>query len=91
MRSGVVPSDLALYRLVKGGDSGLNLRLTDLFDRKIEIPNLLEIIKTLFTKDSIPITIKGFPVTLIRNLVSVQEYVDKEVERKVREAQRRTS
>lgn len=90
MRSGVIPSDLALYRLVKAGESGLNLKLTDLFDRRIEIPNLFDILKTLVTKEKIPITIKGFSAVLIRRLISVQEYVDREVESKVREAQRRT-
>jgi hypothetical protein len=86
MRSGRGHPDLAVYRLIKGGDSGLNLSLTDLFGREIEFPNLKEIIKSFFTKRPIRAKIRGFPVDLIERLGEIQKAVDGEIEKAISKA-----
>ena len=77
---------MALFRLVKSGESGLNLGLMDLFGRDIEVPNLLSILKTFFTREPIIIRIKGYPAKLINRVIKVQQYVDKKVEEEMRKA-----
>jgi len=86
MRSGIGHPDLAVYRLVKGGDSGLNLSLTDLFGRTIEFPNLREIIRSFFTKRPIEAKIRGFPADLINRLEEIQKVVDGEIEKAISKA-----
>jgi len=90
MRSGLGHPDLAVYRLVKAGDTGLNLSLTDLFGRTLEIPNLREIIKSFFTRRPIKITVKGFPINQIRALEMIQKTIDDKVEDEIEKAKRRT-
>lgn len=82
----VASLDLGLYRLIKGGDSGLNLNLSDLMDKRIELPNLLDILKTLFTKKKIEVTVKAYPSKVIDKLIAIQKGVDSEIEKKIREA-----
>jgi len=78
--------DLGLYRLVKGGDSGLNLSLSDLMDKRIELPNLWDIVKTLFTKKKIEVTVRAYPGKLINRLIAIQRGVDREIEREISKA-----
>jgi len=86
MGFGLGSPDLALYRLLKGGESGLNLSLNDLYDRIIIIPNLYEIVKSFFTRKKIIVTIKAYPNKIINRLQTIQRGVDKEIERKIQEA-----
>lgn len=88
MELGLSHSGLAVYRLTKGSDSGLNLRLSDLIDREIKLPSLWEIVKTFFTKKSISIKIKAYPVQLIRRLMIIQKKVDSKVEKEINKAKR---
>jgi len=88
MELGLSHSGLAVYRLIKGGDSGLNLRLSDLIDREIKLPSLWEVVKTFFTKRSISITIKAYPSRLITKLMTVQKKVDDKVEREIEKSKR---
>lgn len=83
---GLSNTDLSLYRLVKAGKHGLNLSLTDLYGSEIELPNLYEIIKSLFTRRPITIKIKERSEQLINRLIRVQSHVDKEVEKEIKKA-----
>jgi hypothetical protein len=82
----VASLDLGLYRLIKGGDTGLNLSLSDLMDKRIELPNLWDIVKTLFTKKKIEITVKAYPSKIIDRLIAVQKGVDREIEKEISKA-----
>jgi len=86
MELGVGHLSLAVYRAIKGGDSGLNLRLSDLMDKEVKLPNLYEIIKSFFTRRPLYIIIKGYPVQLIRKLLTIQKKVDSKVEREIKKA-----
>lgn len=86
MGSGVGHPDLALYRSVKAGEAGLNLRLSDLIDREIELPSMYEIIKSIFTKQKIRIILKAFPNRVIERLHAIQRGVDKEVKKELDKA-----
>jgi hypothetical protein len=85
---GLDSSDLSLYRLVKGGEHGLNISLLDLYGLDIEVPSLFDIIKTFFTKKKIRIKISGRTEQLIRKLIKVQHHVDKEIEKEINKAKR---
>ena len=84
----LVDSGFGLYRLVKAGDSGLNLKLSDLYGQVIEAPNLLDIIKSVFTRRPLQLIIKPYPVTLIRKLEQVQLKVDRKIEQEIEKAKR---
>ena len=84
----VSDSGVSLYRLIKGGDTGLNLRLSDLYGQVIEAPNLLDIIKSVFTRKPIRLLLKPYPVTLIRKLEQVQLKVDRKIEQEIEKAKR---
>jgi len=86
MESGIGHPDIALYRLVKGGDSGLNLNLEDIFDKHIEIPSLFDIVKSFFTRQPIMITLRAFPRDIIEKLMHMQSGVDELVKREVDKA-----
>jgi len=88
MGFGVGTPDLAVYRMVKAGESGLNLQLSDLYDRRIEVPDLLTILKTLFTRRKWEIKVKGFPVAQIFKLQEIQRIMDKKVKEAVDKAKR---
>lgn len=88
MELGLSHSGLAVYRLIKGGDSGLNLRLSDLIDREIRLPSLWEVVKTFFTKKPMYIRIKAYPVHLIRKLMTIQKKVDNKVEKEIEKSKR---
>jgi len=88
MGFGVGHPDLAVYRLVKGGETGLNLRLSDLFDKEIEFPSLIEVIRSILRGSRLKIKIKAFPNAMIERLQNIQLGVDKEIKRKVEEAKR---
>jgi len=90
MELGLAHSGLAVYRLTKGGDSGLNLKLSDLIDREIKLPSLWEIVKTFFTKRSISITIKAYPLRLITKLMTIQKKVDSKIEREIKKSKSRS-
>ena len=85
--SGIDNVDLSLYRLVKAGEHGLNLSLTDLYGSEIELPNLYEIIKSLFTRRPITVKIKERSEQLINRLIKVQSYVDREIEKEIKKGQ----
>jgi len=70
-------SDLALYRLVKGGEGGLGVNLGDLYDREAEVRIL-----------GIPIkmTLKAFPKRLIDKLIIVQQRVDAKIKEEAEKA-----
>lgn len=87
MEFGVGHPDLALYRAIKAGESGLNLQLSDLLDREIELPSLFTVIKSLFTKERLKIRIRAYPKRLIDRLFTIQTEVDREVEKKIRQAE----
>ena len=86
MGFGVGHPDLVLYRMVKAGESGLNLSLNDLIDREVIIPSLFDIVKSFFTRKQILIKIKAYPNKLIKKLQVVQRGVDKEIEKKLKNA-----
>lgn len=86
MESGLGHPDIALYRLVKGGDSGINLSLGDIFDRCIEIPSLFNIVKSFFTKQPIVIRLRAFPRDIIEKLMYMQSGVDELVKKEVDKA-----
>jgi len=86
MELGVGHSSLAVYRAIKGGDSGLNLKLSDLMDKEVQLPNLYEVIMSLFTRKPLFMIIKGYPIQLIRKLLTVQKKVDSKMEREIRKA-----
>lgn len=90
MQSGIEHPDLAVYRLVKSGDTGLNLSLTDLFGRTLELPNLRQILRSIFTREPILVRVKGFPSDLIKRLELIQRKVDEQVQRTIEEAKRKT-
>ena len=90
MELGLSHSGLAVYRLIKGGDSGLNLRLSDLIDREIKLPSLWEVVKTFFTKKPIYIRIKAYPLRLITKLMTIQKKVDDKVKREIEKSKRRS-
>ena len=77
---------MALFRLIKSGESGLNLNLMDLYGRDIEVPDLLTILKTVFNRKPIVIRIKGYSARLINRIIKVQQYVDREVEKEIKKA-----
>ena len=77
---------MALFRLIKSGESGLNLNLMDLYGRDIEVPDLLTILKTVFSRKPIIIKIKGYSARLINRIIRVQQYVDREVEKEIKKA-----
>ena len=81
MGSGVGHPDLALYRSIKAGETGLNLRLSDLLDREVELPSLFTIIRSFFTKERLIIKFKAYPIKVIERLHAIQRGVDKEVKR----------
>ncbi len=82
---------LAIYRAIKGGDSGLNLNLNDLIDREIKFPSMYEMVKSFFTRKSLTIIIKGYSMRLINRLMTIQSKVDDDVEKEINKAKRRTS
>ena len=84
MELGLGHSGLAVYRLIKGGDSGLNLKLSDLIDREIKLPSLWEVVRTFFTRKPIYIKIKAYPLRLITKLMTIQKRVDSKVKRKLK-------
>jgi len=86
---GIDNSNLSLYRLVKGGEHGLNLSLIDLYGSEIEVPNLYEIIKSLFTRKPLMIKVKERSEQLINRLIKVQSHVDKLIEKKIKDAESR--
>lgn len=88
MELGLGHSGLAVYRLTKGGDSGLNLRLSDLIDKEIILPSLWEVAKTFITKKPICIKIKAYPIQLIRKLMIIQKKVDDKVKREIEKGKR---
>lgn len=88
MGSGVGHPDLAVYRLVKGGDSGLNLSLSDVFDRKVTLPSAREIITSLIKGSKLQIVLHGFSYGLIRKLELIQSIVDEEIKAKIESAKR---
>lgn len=90
MELGVSHSGLAVYRLIKGGDSGLNLRLSDLIDKEVKLPSLWEIVKTFFTRKPIPIIVKAYPLRLITKLMTIQKKVDSKIEREIEKSKRRS-
>ena len=90
MGSGIGHPDLALYRLVKGGDTGLNLRLSDIFDREIEIPNLFTLLMSFIKRKNITIKVKALPASLIESLLTVQSGVDEQMKREIDKAKSRS-
>jgi len=74
--------DVATFRLIKGGESGVGLRLSDLFDREIEL-NLLGL--------KIRGMVKAYPVKLINKLVVIQKVVDEKVQDQIDKAKRESS
>jgi len=68
--SGIPHPDLALYRLVKGGEGGLGLKIEDLYDRKIELKFLGITIKGI---------LKAYPKRLIDKLITIQKVVDDKI------------
>jgi len=70
MMFGTPHPDLALYRLVKGGEGGLGLRIEDLYDRPVEISFLGLTIKGV---------LKAYPKRLIDKLIMVQRIVDDKI------------
>jgi hypothetical protein len=77
-----------VYRLVTAGDAGLNLSLTDLFGREVELPSLRSIVKTLITGKPIRIRIRESPAPIIRRLEVIQGRIDKRIEEEVDKAKR---
>jgi len=90
MELGLGHSGLAVYRLIKGGDSGLNLKLSDLIDREIKLPSLWEIVRTFFTRKPISIRIKAYPLRLITKLMTIQKRVDSKVKKEIEKSKRRS-
>jgi len=90
MSSGMTHPDLAVYRLTKGGESGLNLGLGDLFDREIEIPSFRELISFLLGKQKLRIKIKAFPRVMIERLENIQMGVDEQIQREIIKAKQRS-
>ena len=88
MGFGLGHPSLAVFRLVKGSDTGLNLKLDDLFSREIEAPSLFEIIKSFFTRRPLQLKIKPYPDYLIRRLLTVQRGVDTKVKGEIDKAKR---
>ena len=83
---GLDNTDLSLYRLVKAGEHGLNLSLSDLYGSEIEVPSLYEIVRSLFNRKPIIIRVKERSEQLINRLIKVQSHVDKEIERQIKDA-----
>lgn len=75
--------------MIKGGDSGLNLSLTDLFGREIELPGLRSLVLSLITNRPIVVKVKGFPVTLVKRLEQIQAGFDQMVKKEIEDAKRR--
>jgi len=88
MGSGLGHPDLALYRSIRAGEAGLNLRLSDLIDREVELPNLFTIIRSFFTRERLIIKFKAYPVKLIERLHAIQRGVDAQVKREIDKAKR---
>lgn len=88
MGSGLGHPDLALYRSIKAGETGLNLSLSDLIDRRIELPSLYDIIKSFFTKEKIIIIMKAYPNRIIERIHAIQRGVDKKIEWEIEKAKR---
>ena len=86
MGFGIGHPSLAAYRMVKGGDSGLNLSLVDLYGQEIELPSLYEIIKSFFTRKPLKARIKGFSSQMIRQLQAIQKKIDDKVQEEIRKA-----
>jgi len=86
MGFGIGHPDVALYRMVKSGEAGLNLRLSDMFDKHIEVPDLLTIIKSLFTREKLRVKIKAYPNRLIERLLTIQRATDREIQRELNKA-----
>ena len=77
MMSGIPHPDLALYRLVKGGEGGLGLRIEDLYDRRVEFKFLGLTIKGV---------LKAYPKRLIDKLIMIQRAVDDKILEEVEKA-----
>lgn len=88
MGFGLGHPSLALYRSIKGGESGLNLRLSDLLDREVIVPNLYEIVKSFFTRKTLSIKIKAYPNKIIEQLYIIQRGVDKQIEKEIEKGKR---
>jgi len=86
---GIGHPDLAAFRLVKGGEAGLNLRLGDLFDKEIEFPSLIEAIRTLIRGRRIRLRVKAFPNALIERLVNVQMETDVQTQKEIDKAKQK--
>lgn len=86
MGSGVGHPDLALYRLIKSGEAGLNLGLSDLFDKRIELPSFASVIRALLLGKKISVTVKAYPASLIERLLAIQRAIDKEIEKEITKA-----
>jgi hypothetical protein len=91
MGFGVGQPDLALYRLIKGGDTGLNIRLADLLDREMEVPNLRDLMKSFLTGQKLKVKIKGLPVPLIKRLETIQREIDEQIQTEINKAKRKTN
>lgn len=70
--------DVATFRLVKGGEAGVGLKLSDLFDKEFEFK--------LFGLFKVKGVIKAFPVKLINKLITVQGAIDKQVQEEIDKA-----
>lgn len=82
MRSESPNPDVATFRLIKGGESGVGLQLSDLFDREIELSILGLKIRGV---------IRAYPAKLINKLVVIQRVVDEKIQDEIDKAKRESS
>jgi len=90
MGLGVGHPSLALYRLIRAGEAGVNLSLADLFGKTYILPSMFDLVRSFFTRKPIEIKLKPEPQDTIRSLEAVQQYVDKKIKEKLEEAERKT-
>jgi hypothetical protein len=88
MGFGLSHPDLSVYRLVKSGESGLNLNLSDLFPKVIKVPSFFDIVVSFFSRKSLVVLVEAYPVNLIRRLEFIQKKVDEEIKAKIDKARR---
>lgn len=91
MRSDLGNSDIAVWRLIHGSDSGLNLSLSDLFGKEIEAPSMRRIVMSFFTDRPITLKVKGQSQTTINRLEAIQNFVDKKVKAEIEAAKRKVN